>query len=120
MSGGARSAGTERPYDRVDAAAGEVLCARGERLNALYVIRAGEVELVGHERREVLGPGRIFGEFGVDCPTASSWTVRALSEASLLRIDGAGLQQRLADRRGGMPSALQGRTGWNDRLIVAR
>lgn len=120
MSGDAREARPERPYDRIDAAAGEVLCAQGERSNELYLIRSGEVELLGRERREVLGPGQIFGELGFDRSAASSWTARALSEASLLRIDGAGLQRRLEDRSGGTPLALQGQTGRDDRLIFGR
>jgi len=106
MSGDVGPAKPERSHDRVDVAAGEVLCARGERLNALFLVRSGEVELVGHQHREVLGPGQIFGELGIDRSAAascSSWTVRGLSEASLLRIDGAGLQRRFEDRTGSMP-----------------
>ncbi len=111
-----------RSHGRIDAAEGEVLCARGEPLNALFLIRSGEVELVGQRRRQVLGPGQIFGELNFRRPTASSWTARALSEASLLRIDGAGLQTRLADRRDDAPLPLQvqGLVGWDDRLIFER
>jgi len=106
-------------YDRVDAAAGEVLCTSGEPLNALFLIRSGEVELVGRRRRQVLGPGQIFGELSFRQSTRSSWTARVLSPASLLRIDGAGLRKRLETRRDGTPLQLQGLTGWDDRLIFA-
>lgn len=97
-----------------------MLCARGERLNALFLIRSGEVELVGHQRREVLGPGQVFGELGFSRAAASSWTARVLSEASLLRIDGAGLQRRLEDRASGAPLGLTGLTGWDDQLTFER
>lgn len=112
MAGDVGPAKRERSPDRVDVAAGEVICARGERLNALFLIRSGEVELVGHRQREVLGPGQIFGELGFDRSAASSWTARVLSEASLLRIDGVGLQRRFEDRTGDMPlMRLRGLTG---------
>lgn len=107
----------DRYYDRVDAAEGEVLCHAGEPLNALFLIRSGEVELHGHQRRHVLGPGQLFGELGFSRSSASAWTARALSEATLLRIDGAGLQRRLERRRGPEPLQLQGLTGWDDRLV---
>ena len=110
--------GPERDYDRVDVAEGEVLCASGEPLNALYLIRSGEVELVGRRRRQVLGPGQIFGELGFNRSAESSWTARAIGATTLLRIDGAGLQRRLEGRRGETPVQLQGLTGWGDRLVV--
>lgn len=109
--------GPDPYYDRVNAAAGDVLCTSGEPLNALYLIRSGEVELLGQRRRHVLGPGQIFGELGFRRSSESAWTARALSEATLLRIDGGGLQQRLEHRRGHEPLRLQGLTGWDDRLI---
>lgn len=111
-----RDRGAEPYYDRVDAAAGDVLCASGQPLNALYLIRSGEVELVGRRRRQVLGPGQVFGELGFARPSESPWTARVLSATTLLRIDGAGLQQRLEQRRGYAPLQLQGITGWDDRL----
>ena len=111
-----RDRADEPYYGRVDVDEGDVLCASGQPLNALYLIRAGEVELVGRRRRQVLGPGQVFGELGFARPSESPWTARALSAATLLRIDGAGLQRQLQQRRGYASLQLQGVTGWDDRL----
>lgn len=107
--------------ERVQARRGEVLCAPGERLNALYLIRSGEVELVEGARphRRVLGPGQFFGElgFGRTRRVKPRWTARALGDASLLRIDGRGLERELQARRGYDGLRLKGLMGCGDRLI---
>lgn len=72
--------------------AGEVIYNEGDTSDAIYVISSGIVEVLrNHDgalvRLGVLRHGEIFGETGVILDHPRSTTTRALSAASLLRID---------------------------------
>jgi len=71
---------------------GEVIVRQGDEGNCMYVIQAGEVEVV-HEAGgaevalAVLGAGDVFGEMALFDREARSATVRAKGEARVLTLD---------------------------------
>ena len=71
---------------------GEIICREGEIGNCLYVIQAGEVEVVRQESgSEVvtssLQTGAIFGEMAIIDRQPRSRTVRAKGKARVLTLD---------------------------------
>lgn len=86
---------TERPAGlrREHYEAGQVVFREGDRGDWLYVVVAGEVDVVkalpdgGETRIRRLGPGECFGEMAVVEDRPRSATVRALTGADLLAVD---------------------------------
>lgn len=71
---------------------GDVIVRQGDAGDCMYVVQAGEVEVVAHrDGREVplrvLGRGEVFGEMSLFDREVRSATVRAKGEARLLTID---------------------------------
>ncbi len=71
---------------------GEIIIRRGDVGDCMYVIQAGEVEVVREDgdravRLAVLGEGDVFGEMALFDRETRSATVRALGEARVLTLD---------------------------------
>ncbi len=82
--------------------AGEVIVRQGDIGDCMYVIQAGEVEVVretedGGVRLAVLGSGDFFGEMAIFDREVRSATVRALGQARLLTIDKKTFVSRIAE-----------------------
>ena len=111
--------------DTVPARAGEVVIRQGDPADRFYVIAAGTFEVTRREpgaaadaasiHLRTMGPGEVFGEIGLLRSTARTATVTAVTDGSLLALDGAsflelvnagpGLAPRLLDLRRGAPGA---------------
>lgn len=81
---------------------GEVIVRQGEVGNCMYVVQAGEVEVVretGEEevRLAVLGAGDFFGEMSLFEREVRSATVRARGEARVLTVDKRTLLKRIKE-----------------------
>ncbi len=86
----------------VDCAAGDAIFSEGELGTEMFIIQRGQVEIlrrVGDEDRQVavLERGDFFGEMALLEDLPRSATARALTDAGLLRIDGATFDQMLRD-----------------------
>jgi cAMP-binding proteins - catabolite gene activator and regulatory subunit of cAMP-dependent protein kinases len=71
---------------------GEIICRRGEIGDCMYVVQAGQVEVVQEESGQevVIGnlrPGAIFGEMAIIDRQPRSATVRAKGQARVLTLD---------------------------------
>jgi voltage-gated potassium channel len=66
---------------------GEIIALRGEEAQSMYVIAAGEVEVVLSDQRVQLGAGQFFGEIALLRRTRRSATVIAITRARLLVLD---------------------------------
>lgn len=71
---------------------GEIIVMQGESGDCMYVIQAGEVEVLQRQgadevRLAVLQPGDFFGEMALFEREVRSATVRALGEACVLTVD---------------------------------
>jgi CRP/FNR family transcriptional regulator, cyclic AMP receptor protein len=71
---------------------GEIICRQGEIGNCLYVIQAGQVEVVREESNvkvviSILETGAIFGEMAIIDRQPRSRTVRAKGKARVLTLD---------------------------------
>jgi NADH dehydrogenase len=93
-----RALGVRREYFEP----GQVVFREGERGDRLYVITAGEVEVLreapGGEPTPVrrLGPGECFGEIALVSDGARSATVRAVAATSVLAVDREAFQAMFA------------------------
>lgn len=77
--------------------AGQVVFAQGGPGDALYVVVRGEVEVLsGQERIATLGPGEVAGEMALLTGEPRSATVRATTDAELLRIGKASFDRLVA------------------------
>ncbi len=81
---------------------GEVIVRQGDVGDCMYVIQAGEVEVLsetggGDVRLAVLGAGDLFGEMAIFDREVRSATVRALGEARLLTVDRKTFMRRIAE-----------------------
>ena len=81
---------------------GEAIVTQGEPGDCMYVVQAGEVEVVklshGVERRiAVMSAGSFFGEMAIFEQDTRSATVRALGEARVLRVDKKTLLRRIKE-----------------------
>ena len=85
----------------VDLPAGEVILREGDHNKQLYLIRAGEVDVVKRSARSgqlehriaVLGPGERIGEISLADGAPASATVRALTRVRLEVLDFDGMEQ---------------------------
>ena len=88
--------------EEVVAAPGDVIIREGEEGDSLYVVASGKVEIMRRtpEGEEIpvteLGTGTIFGELALLEGRRRSATVKASTEANLLRLDRAPLKKLLA------------------------
>jgi signal transduction histidine kinase len=86
---------------RVELAPGEVLMAQGSAPDAMFVVRAGELEVHrstgGTELLvNVCGPGDLLGELGVAHGRPRSATIRARTASTVQRIGSEALDRLLA------------------------
>lgn len=79
-----------------DALAGEVVITQGSAGDGLYVVLAGEVEVVRDGAvAGTLGPGDVFGEMSLLDGVPANATVRTLRRTSLLRLPASELSSVL-------------------------
>ena len=89
---------------RVDLPRGEALFAEGDAGDRLFVITAGKIKLgrTSADGREnlltVLGPGEMFGELSLFDPGPRTATATAVSDAELVGLGHADLQEFLTGR----------------------
>lgn len=81
---------------------GEVIVREGEPGNCMYVVQAGQVEVVrdegGRERRlGVIGEASFFGEMAIFETETRSATVRALGDVRVLTIDKRTVLRRIKE-----------------------
>lgn len=82
---------------------GETIVRQGEVGDCMYVVQAGQVEVVqdtdhgGEQRLAVLEIGDFFGEMAVFEREVRSATVRALGEARVLKVDKKTLLRRIRE-----------------------
>ena len=81
---------------------GEAIVRQGEVGNSMYVVQAGEVEVLretedGEVRLAVLGAGDFFGEMSIFEREVRSATVRARGEARVLTVDKRTLLKRIKE-----------------------
>ena len=79
-----------------------VIVRQGESGDCMYVVQAGQVEVIreegGHERRiGVISEGSFFGEMAIFETEMRSASVRALGEARVLKIDKKALLRRIKE-----------------------
>ena len=79
---------------------GEEICREGEAGKCMFVIQAGEVEVVRRTDGDVarlarLGAGDFFGEMALFGGDLRSATVRAIGEARVLTVDKRTLLRRI-------------------------
>ncbi len=81
---------------------GETVVRQGETGDCMYVVQAGQVEVVqdterGEQRLAVLETGDFFGEMALFEREVRSATVRALGDARVLKIDKKTLLRRIKE-----------------------
>jgi NTE family protein/lysophospholipid hydrolase len=82
-------------------AAGEELVRRGEAADRLFVIAAGQLEVVletgtGAQQLSVLGAGMVVGEIGLLAGDTRSATVRAVTTAEVVSLSSGGVRRLIA------------------------
>lgn len=91
---------------------GEVLITEGERAGDMFLVLAGEVEVLHHGGTDhdvtvaLLGPGDWAGEMAILGDERRSATVRAVSPTLVLRMTTADVQTHLRDRDVGQYALL--------------
>jgi CRP-like cAMP-binding protein len=75
-----------RMFEVRRAMAGTVLAERGKRSDGLYLVLLGGIEAEGPEGREVLPPGRPFGQESLLGTGPSPLTMRCVDESVVLRL----------------------------------
>ena len=74
-------------YPSARFAAGDVIFAEGDKGDAMYVVRSGEVAIEHHgHTMETLGGGDIFGEMALIDGSPRSATVRAKTDCEVVPI----------------------------------
>jgi CRP-like cAMP-binding protein len=79
-------AGVASVVDEVELAPGDELMHEGAVEDWLFVVVAGEVEVVRSDRRVTMGAGSVVGELAALDPQPRSATVRALSRVTAFRL----------------------------------
>jgi CRP-like cAMP-binding protein len=96
-------------------APGDNIVSRGEKADAFYGVRSGQVEvLIDRTVVDVLGPGSWFGERGLLGNTTRQATVRARTPARLFRLERRGFDDmlRAAFQAGGTDSHRRQQRSW--------
>jgi len=94
-------ASTDRPPETVSVEAGELLFEQGTMGDLIYVVAAGELDIVrqlpggGEELLKVVKPGDYFGEIGPLFHLPRSATVRARSDATVVGYTVKTFRERL-------------------------
>jgi putative ABC transport system ATP-binding protein len=94
-------ASIDRPPDKVQVSAGEVLFEQGTMGDLIYVVADGELEIVrelpggGEEVLKVVGAGDYFGEIGPLFHMPRSATVRARCDATVVGYTVQAFRERL-------------------------
>ena len=105
-----------------DALGGEVVLAQGTPGDGLYVVLAGEVEVLRDGGlASTLGPGDVFGEMSLLGAGPTSATVRVARRTSLLRLPAAEFAEvleRYPAVRAHLEALRDARTEINDRLSL--
>jgi putative ABC transport system ATP-binding protein len=107
----ADSHGEVGPPQELLLAGGETVFRQGSRGQLIYVIEAGEVEILreladgGEERLAVLGPGEYFGELGPLLGFPRSATARTSGEVRLTAYGASDFKQRVLPQRGARDGA---------------
>lgn len=83
--------GVTRSAEPVELAAGDVLASQGDAGDALFVIGSGELQIVKRSGTTdvpiaVVGPGEIVGEMSIFEAQPRNASVRAISQARVIRI----------------------------------
>jgi CRP-like cAMP-binding protein len=83
-------------------APGQPIVRQGDMGDCMYVVQAGEVEVVqattaGEQRLAILKEGDFFGEMSIFEHEVRSATVRALGEARVLKVDKRTLMRRMKE-----------------------
>jgi CRP-like cAMP-binding protein len=81
---------------------GEMIIREGEMDNCMYVVQAGQVEVVqagehGEQHLAFLGPGDFFGEMAVFEREKRSASVRSAGESRVLKVDKKTLLRRIGE-----------------------
>jgi CRP-like cAMP-binding protein len=85
--------------EETEAGTGDVVIREGDVDDWLYVLVEGKVGVEkGGRRIAELGVGEVFGELAVLDPTPRAATVRALTDVTLLRIDGEAIGAMMRER----------------------
>lgn len=79
---------------------GETIIRQGEPADCMYVVQAGQVEVIiekpdGHVRLAVIEAGDVFGEMALFSKAPRSATVRALGETRVLKVNKEGFLKRV-------------------------
>lgn len=104
---------TNRPPETVQLKSGEVLFEQSTMGDLIYVVSAGEFEIVheladgGEELVKVAGPGDYFGEMGVLFHLPRSATVRARTDATAVGYTALAFRERLG--AGGLRDLIEHR-----------
>jgi putative ABC transport system ATP-binding protein len=94
-------ASTNRPPETVQLKAGEVLFEQSTMGELIYLVSAGELDIVreladgGEELVKVAGPGDYFGEIGVLFHMPRSATVRGRTDATVVGYTAQAFRERL-------------------------
>jgi putative ABC transport system ATP-binding protein len=94
-------ASTNRPPETVQLKAGEVLFEQSTMGELIYLVSAGELDIVreladgGEELVKIAGPGDYFGEIGVLFHMPRSATVRARTDATVVGYTAQAFRERL-------------------------
>lgn len=81
---------------------GEIIVRQGEPGDSMYIILAGQVEVILQHRTGVrvlaiLGEGDFFGEMEIFDASARSATIRAIGPTQILTVDKRTLLQRIQE-----------------------
>lgn len=81
---------------------GEMIIREGEMDNCMFVVQAGQVEVVqagehGEQHLAFLGPGDFFGEMAVFEREKRSASVRSAGESRVLKVDKKTLLRRIGE-----------------------
>jgi CRP-like cAMP-binding protein len=85
--------------EEVEQAAGDEIIREGEVDNSLFVLVSGRIRVMkGQQTLVELGEGEVVGELAVLDPAPRNATVTAVSDVTLLRIDGEAFAEIMREK----------------------